>query len=57
MERREDTALDSWIFAARDDVIDCVWRRGEKVVSGGRHRDAGAIAERYRKTVAKLVAE
>jgi cytosine/adenosine deaminase-related metal-dependent hydrolase len=49
--------LDSWIFAARDDVIECVWRRGEKVVSGGRHRDAGAIAERDRKTVAKLVAE
>ncbi|MGH8180295.1 MAG: formimidoylglutamate deiminase, partial [Steroidobacteraceae bacterium] len=28
IERREDELLDSWIFAAGRDAIDCVWRAG-----------------------------
>ena len=56
IERREDEVLDSWIFAAGRDVIDCVWRAGEKVVSGGRHRGRDAIVARYRRAMKALLA-
>ena len=48
--------LDAWIFAAGRDAIDCVWRRGEKLVTGGRHRDRRAIGDRYRATMRLLLA-
>jgi formimidoylglutamate deiminase len=51
-----DAFLDSWIFAARDGAVDCVWRRGRKVVSEGRHHARAAIAERYRKVLARALA-
>jgi cytosine/adenosine deaminase-related metal-dependent hydrolase len=56
IERREDEILDSWIFAGSRDVIDCVWRAGEKVVSGGRHRQRDAIIARYRRAMKTLLA-
>jgi formimidoylglutamate deiminase len=56
IERREDELLDSWIFAAGRDVIDCVWRAGEKVVSAGRHRGRDAILARYRRAMKALLA-
>jgi formimidoylglutamate deiminase len=56
IERREDEILDSWIFAAGRGVIDCVWRAGEKVVSGGRHRQREAIIARYRRAMKTLLA-
>jgi len=56
IERREDEILDSWIFAAGRDVIDCVWRAGENVVSGGRHRQREAIVARYRRSMKALLA-
>lgn len=56
IERREDEILDSWIFAAGRHVIDCVWRAGEKVVSGGRHRQRDAIIARYRRAMKALLA-
>jgi formiminoglutamate deiminase len=56
IERREDELLDSWIFAAGRDVIDCVWRAGEKLVSGGRHRQREAIITRYRRAMKTLLA-
>ncbi|HEV2270971.1 MAG TPA: formimidoylglutamate deiminase [Steroidobacteraceae bacterium] len=56
IERREDEILDSWIFAAGRHVIDCVWRAGEKVVSGGRHRHREAIVARYRRALKALLA-
>lgn len=55
-ERREDEILDSWIFAAGRNVIDCVWRAGEKVVSGGRHHQREAITARYRRAMKALLA-
>lgn len=55
IERREDEILDSWIFAAGRDVIDCVWRAGEKVVSAGRHRERESIVARYRRAVKALL--
>jgi len=54
--RRGDALLDSWIFAARGSVIDCVWRFGRKVVSGGRHVRRDAITTRYRRVLADLLA-
>ena len=51
-----DTVLDHWIFAARHGAIDSVWRGGRKWVGGGRHVAAEAVAERYRRTVAGLLA-
>ncbi len=56
IERREDEILDSWIFAAGRPVIDCVWRAGDKVVSGGRHRQREAIVARYRRAMKALLA-
>lgn len=56
IERCEDEILDSWIFAAGREVIDCVWRAGEKVVSGGRHRHREAILARYRRAMKALLA-
>ena len=53
--RSGDRILDSWIFACRDRAIDCVWRHGEKVVAGGRHRGRDAIAQRYRRTLERLL--
>jgi formimidoylglutamate deiminase len=55
-ERREDEILDSWIFAAGREVIDCVWRAGEKVVSGGRHRRRETLIARYRRAMKALLA-
>ena len=56
LERREDEILDSWIFAGGREVIDCVWRAGEKVVSGGRHHRREAIVARYRRAMKALLA-
>jgi formimidoylglutamate deiminase len=56
LERREDEILDSWIFAAGRDVIDCVWRAGEKLVSRGRHRRREALIARYRRAMRSLLA-
>jgi len=53
--RTGDALLDSWIFAARA-PIDCVWRAGKKVVADGRHIYRDAIATRYRRTLARLLA-
>lgn len=56
IERREDELLDSWIFSAGREVIDCVWRAGEKLVSGGRHHRREAIVARYRRAMKALLA-
>lgn len=55
MEKRADALLDGWIFAARASAVDAVWRRGSKVVEGGRHVNRTAITARYRQTLAKLL--
>lgn len=45
--RSGDAMLDSLIFAAGQGAVDCVWRRGRKLVEGGLHRDRDAIVGRY----------
>ncbi|QXQ06012.1 formimidoylglutamate deiminase [Sphingosinicellaceae bacterium] len=54
--RGSDKLLDSWIFAAGDRGVDCVWRRGCKMVQGGRHVARGSIVRRYATALAKLLA-
>lgn len=54
--REGDALLDSLVFSAGSGAIDCVWRRGEKWVEGGRHRNREAIARRYREVLTGLMA-
>ncbi|MBT9472135.1 MAG: formimidoylglutamate deiminase [Pseudomonadota bacterium] len=54
--REGDAILDSFVFAARRDVIDGVWRAGRKVVSNGRHHRRDEIAARYRQALEKVLA-
>jgi formimidoylglutamate deiminase len=51
--RRGDAILDSWIFAGG--AVDCVWRRGRKVVSAGRHARRNEARTRYRRTIMGLL--
>lgn len=55
--RTGDRLLDSWIFAARNTCIDTVWKRGEKLVSGGRHRASESVTRRYLKVVDRIMTE
>ncbi|MBI3676837.1 MAG: formimidoylglutamate deiminase [Proteobacteria bacterium] len=55
LSRRGDAVLDSWIFAADSRAVDCVWRHGRKVVTGGCHIQREAIAERYRRAVERVL--
>src|SRR5579862_1750359 len=52
--RGGDEILDSWIFAGGRELIDCVWRAGTKLVSGGRHRAREAIVARYARALSRL---
>jgi formiminoglutamate deiminase len=54
--RSQDTILDSWIFGAGGGLVDCVWARGHKVVTNGRHRDRETIARRYHRTLEGILA-
>jgi formimidoylglutamate deiminase len=54
LERRDDEILDSWIFAGGRSLIDCVWRAGVRLVSGGRHRERDAVLARYARTLKRL---
>ncbi len=52
----EEFCLDRWIFGAGRSAVDNVWRRGERLVSRGRHRDRQAIVARYRGVLDRLLA-
>lgn len=54
--KRDDELLDAYIFAAGRSAIDCVWRRGEKLVRQGRHKYRRDIVERYVATLERLTA-
>ena len=51
----EDRALDHWIFVARDQPIDAVWRRGRQVVQNGRHVARPDIVRRYARTLSRVL--
>lgn len=49
-----DAIVDGYVFAgARPDRV---WRRGHEVVANGRHRARDAVAARYRRVLAQLIA-
>lgn len=48
-------AIDRWLFSGNRSLVRQVWVDGHRVVENGRHRDAEAIAARYRDTVAGLL--
>lgn len=54
-DRRGDRILDAWIFAAREPAIDCVWVRGEKQVSDGRHHRRDEIRKRFDSVMHRLL--
>lgn len=49
-----DETLDTWIFAGDDRMVADVWSAGRHVVTGGTHKNADAIRERYRRTMREL---
>jgi formimidoylglutamate deiminase len=51
--KTNDAILDAWIFA-NGAKVDRVWVRGAKLVEGGRHIRADAIANRFRKAMMEL---
>jgi cytosine/adenosine deaminase-related metal-dependent hydrolase len=57
VERHGDRALDTWVFAARTSPVDCVWVGGRKWVEAGRHRAREPLLARYRRSIARLLAE
>lgn len=54
--RAGEAVLDSLVFAAGAGAIDAVWAGGRKQVSGGRHHAREAIAARYARALAELLA-
>jgi formiminoglutamate deiminase len=56
LRRKGALLLDAFLFSGGRAAIDGVWRRGEKLVSGGRHRGRGPIVDRYRRVLHKLLA-
>jgi formimidoylglutamate deiminase len=56
MGKSGDALLDAWIFAAGNEAIDCVFVRGEKLVSGRRHRRREPIRRRFDRAMARLTA-
>ncbi|MFO1239666.1 MAG: formimidoylglutamate deiminase [Sphingomonadaceae bacterium] len=54
--RSGDQLLDSWIFAARANCVDAVWRAGRKLVSNGQHKDREIVWRRYRAVLDRILA-
>ena len=54
--KRPEILCDALIFSAGRRAIDCVWRFGEKLVTGGIHRDRGRAAARYISVIEGLIA-
>jgi formiminoglutamate deiminase len=53
--RSGEHILDGLIFASGRTAIDGIWRRGEQLVSGGRHIRRESVAERYRALLAAIL--
>ncbi len=54
-DRRGDSVLDSWIFAAPRGSVADVWCAGEQVVRDGRHIARERVEARYRRALAKVL--
>jgi formiminoglutamate deiminase len=53
--RRGDNLVDSWLFAAGSAAVDCVWVRGRRVVTGGRHHARTAVEQNYRRALGSIL--
>jgi formimidoylglutamate deiminase len=53
--RVDDAVLDGFIFGGGQGAVDCVWRRGVKLVSGGRHIERKRHRARFRQALARLL--
>ena len=53
--RNGDQVIDSWIFGGRG-LVDCVWRGGDRLVSGGVHVARAGVEARYSATMRALLA-
>lgn len=56
VHRQGDAITDSFVFAAGRSAIDCVWRRGDKLVDGGRHRSRDRAVRDYTRVLERLIA-
>ena len=56
IDRAGDAILDAFIFGGGQSAIDCVWRHGAKLVSGGRHVARDRRRARFRAAMARLLA-
>lgn len=56
VSRQGNALLDSWVFATRHGAVDCVWRRGRRIVSEGRHQLRDAVSARFRVAMSRLLA-
>jgi formimidoylglutamate deiminase len=54
--RAGDAILDAFIFGGGQSAIDCVWRYGNKLVSGGRHVARDRCRARFRAAMVRLLA-
>jgi formimidoylglutamate deiminase len=54
-DRAADQLADAWIFAVRSGGVEHVWRRGRRVVEGGRHLRRAEIGARYRSVLQRLL--
>jgi len=52
--KADDEILDAWIFSAGNELVDCVWSGGLKVVVEGRHVFKDQIAARFSATMRAL---
>jgi formimidoylglutamate deiminase len=53
--RGGDALLDGWLFAARGGAVDNVWRRGRKVVAGGRHLRKADLVQAFARTLNRVL--
>jgi formimidoylglutamate deiminase len=53
--RSGDAILDSWIFGAGRQLVGCVWAQGRKVVENGQHDRREPMAQRFRRTIERLL--
>jgi formiminoglutamate deiminase len=56
LHRAGEAITDSFVFAAGRSAIDCVWRYGDKLVSGGRHRARDRVVRAYSSALERLIA-
>lgn len=51
---KDDTILDTWIFASGSDLVSDVWSAGRHVVKNGRHVNHYTIRKHYKETIQRL---